>query len=55
MDNIHCILFLFYITTNASLLATDAIKYTQNITIPRACLPPHDTYPFCDIKLSLYI
>ena len=22
-------------------------------TIPRACVPPHDTYPFCNPKLSM--
>ena len=36
------------------MLGAAAIAYSAPTTkIPRACLPPHDTYPFCNASLPL--
>jgi hypothetical protein len=42
-------LFLFFATTSLQTGATSE----RNIYIPRACVPPHDHYPFCNASLPL--
>ena len=43
-------------TISASALVAVALSYSappSTVKIPRACLPPHDTYPFCNASLPL--
>ena len=43
-------------TVGATALVAVALSYSappSTVKIPRACLPPHDTYPFCNASLPL--